>query len=448
MFGPPKAPKVKGIMHPRFDEILTPEALAFVAKLDGAACRPPRRAAGRPPRARQAHRRRRAGRLPGRDRRASATTPAGRSRRRRRAWRTGAARSPARPTRKMSINALNSGAKVWMADFEDATAPSWSNVIDGQLNLYRRDPREPRLHRGGRQGVQGRRGHAHHRGAPARLAAVREAPEHRRPAAARPRWSTSGCTSSTTRRQLIDSGAGPYFYLPKLESHLEARLWNDVFVQAQALLGIPQGTIRATVLIETLPAAFEMEEILYELRDHSSGLNAGRWDYIFSYIKTFAAPRRRVRAAGPRADVTMTTPFMRAYTELLVSTCHRRGAHAIGGMAAFVPNKADPAGHRAGAGQGEGGQGARGRRRLRRLLGGAPRPGADLHDGVRPRCSATGRTSWTSSVRTCTSPPPTCSPSARRPGTVTLAGLRTNISVALRYLTAWVSGRARSPSTT
>ena len=182
-------------------------------------------------------------------------------------------------------------------------------------------------------------------------------------------------------QQLIDNGAGPYFYLPKLESHLEARLWNDVFVQAQALLGIPQGTIRATVLIETLPAAFEMEEILYELRDHSSGLNAGRWDYIFSYIKTFAQ-RGDEYVLPDRSQITMTTPFMRSYTELLVSTCHRRGAHAIGGMAAFVPNKADPAVTEQALAKVQGGQGAGGRRRLRRLLGGAPGAGADLHRGL------------------------------------------------------------------
>ena len=141
--------------------------------------------------------------------------------------------------------------------------------------------------------------------------------------------------------KLLDAGAGPYFYLPKMESHLEARLWNDVFVAAQEQLGIPRGTIRATVLIETYPAAFEMEEILYELREHSSGLNAGRWDYLFSVIKKFRT-RGREFLLPDRNSVTMTAPFMRAYTELLVSTCHQRGAHAIGGMAAFIPNRRDP----------------------------------------------------------------------------------------------------------
>ena len=179
-----------------------------------------------------------------------------------------------------------------------------------------------------------------------------------------------------------------------MESHLEARLWNDVFTHAQEALGIPHGTVRATVLIETIPAAFEMEEILYELRDHASGLNAGRWDYLFSIIKYF-------RDAGAdfvlpdRNDVTMTAPFMRAYTELLVRTCHKRGAFAMGGMAAFIPNRRDPEVTEKALAQGARRQAARGRRRVRRLVGRAPRPRADLRRGVRPRCSATGRTSST-----------------------------------------------------
>ena len=173
--------------------------------------------------------------------------------------------------------------------------------------------------------------------------------------------------------ELIERGSGPYFYLPKMESHLEARLWNDVFTHAQQVLGIPHGTVRATVLIETITAAFEMEEILFELRDHASGLNAGRWDYLFSVIKNF-------RDAGEefvlpdRAAVTMTTPFMKAYSDLLVATCHRRGAFAMGGMAAFIPTQG-PGDQRGGARQGARGQAARGGRRLRRLLGGPPRPG-------------------------------------------------------------------------
>jgi malate synthase len=246
--------------------------------------------------------------------------------------------------RKMTINALNSGARVWLADFEDASSPTWHNVVLGQLNLidaYTRniDFTDP---------------------ASGKSYALRPA-EELATVVVRPRgWHLDerhlldadgrripgalvdfGLYFFHNARRLLDLGKGPYFYLPKLESHLEARLWNDVFVFAQDHLGIPQGTVRATVLIETITAAFEMEEILYELRDHASGLNAGRWDYLFSIIKNF-------RDAGPgfvlpdRNAVTMTAPFMRAYTELLVRTCHRRGAHAIGGMAAFIPSRRDP----------------------------------------------------------------------------------------------------------
>ncbi|MGW0792435.1 malate synthase A [Streptomyces sp. NPDC002911] len=244
--------------------------------------------------------------------------------------------------RKMTINALNSGAKVWLADFEDASAPTWENVITGQLNLidaYTRnidftDPGSGKSY------------------------ALKPA-EELATVVTRPRgWHLNerhlqldgtpvpgalvdfGLYFFHNAQRLIDLGKGPYFYLPKTESHLEARLWNDIFVFAQNYVGIPQGTVRATVLIETITAAYEMEEILYELRDHASGLNAGRWDYLFSIVKNF-------RDGGPkfvlpdRNLVTMTAPFMRAYTELLVRTCHKRGAHAIGGMAAFIPSRRD-----------------------------------------------------------------------------------------------------------
>ncbi|MEW2306054.1 malate synthase A [Streptomyces sp. NPDC006655] len=244
--------------------------------------------------------------------------------------------------RKMTINALNSGARIWLADFEDASAPTWENVVLGQLNLidaYTRkiDFTDP---------VSGK------------SYALRPN-EELATVVMRPRgWHLNerhievdgeqvpgafvdfGLYFFHNARRLLDLGKGPYFYLPKTESHLEARLWNDVFVFAQDHLGIPQGTVRATVLIETITAAYEMEEILYELRDHASGLNAGRWDYLFSIIKNF-------RDGGPkfvlpdRNAVTMTAPFMRAYTELLVRTCHKRGAHAIGGMAAFIPSRRD-----------------------------------------------------------------------------------------------------------
>ncbi|MEU5717975.1 malate synthase A [Streptomyces sp. NPDC020403] len=244
--------------------------------------------------------------------------------------------------RKMTVNALNSGARVWLADFEDASAPTWENVVLGQLNLidaYTRsidftDPRSGKSY------------------------ALRPA-EELATVVMRPRgWHLDerhlrldgtpvpgalvdfGLYFFHNAQRLIDLGKGPYFYLPKTESHLEARLWNDIFVFAQDYVGIPQGTVRATVLIETITAAYEMEEILYELRDHASGLNAGRWDYLFSIVKNF-------RDGGPkfvlpdRNLVTMTAPFMRAYTELLVRTCHKRGAHAIGGMAAFIPSRRD-----------------------------------------------------------------------------------------------------------
>jgi malate synthase len=242
--------------------------------------------------------------------------------------------------RKMTINALNSGAKVWLADHEDANTPLWENVVGGQLNLL--DAITRRIDFTSPEG----KSYALKDG---ELATI----------VVRPRgWHlpekhilvdgrrTSGSLvdfalylTACGQRQL-DLGSGPYFYLPKMESHLEARLWNDAFNLAQDFLGIPRGTIRATVLIETYPAAFEMEEILYELREHSAGLNAGRWDYMFSVIKCFRT-RGKDFLLPDRNSVTMTVPFMRAYTELLVRTCHKRGAHAIGGMAAFIPSK-DP----------------------------------------------------------------------------------------------------------
>jgi len=241
--------------------------------------------------------------------------------------------------RKMVINALNSGARGFMADFEDSLSPTWGNVVGGHVNLT--------------DAIEGTIEHEE-RGKTYRLG------EERATLLVRPRgWhltdrhvTVDGAPVSASLmdfglhlfhngRRLLDNGSGPYFYLPKMESHLEARLWNDVFVQAQEGLGLERGTIRATVLIETVPAAFQMEEILYELRDHSAGLNAGRWDYIFSMIKCF---RERPEFLLPdRVSVTMTVPFMRAYTLLLVRTCHRRGAHAMGGMSAVIPSRRDEA---------------------------------------------------------------------------------------------------------
>ncbi|MFJ5631873.1 malate synthase A [Streptomyces goshikiensis] len=238
------------------------------------------------------------------------------------------------PDRRMTVNALNSGAQVWMADFEDATSPTWDNLIGGQLNLL--DAIERRIDFTTPEGKEYRLGDS-----PATIV-VRPRGWHLteehleidgRPVPAS--LVDFGLYFFHCAQRQIDAGHGPYFYLPKLENRYEARLWNDVFLLAQELLGIPRGTVRATVLIETVTAAFEMEEILYELREHSSGLNAGRWDYLFSLIKNFA--HRTDFLLPDRAKVTMTAPFMRAYTELLVRTCHRRGAHAIGGMSAHVP---------------------------------------------------------------------------------------------------------------
>src|SRR5256714_6729357 len=252
---------------------------------------------------------------------------------------------------KMTINALNSGAKVWLADHEDANTPLWENVIGGQLNL--RDAIERRLAFTSPEG----RSYALNEGDLATIV-VRPRGWHlteKHILVDGERMSGSlvdfGLYLFHCARPQLDRGAGPYYYLPKLESHLEARLWNDVFVFAQDRLGLPRGTIRATVLIETFPAAFEMEEILYELREHSAGLNAGRWDFMFSIIKKFRT-RGREFLLPDRNAVTMTAPFMRAYTELLVRTCHKRGAHAIGGMGAFIPSPRDPAVNETAPGEG------------------------------------------------------------------------------------------------
>ncbi|CAM3714818.1 malate synthase [Micrococcus flavus] len=246
--------------------------------------------------------------------------------------------------RKMTINAMNSGAKCWLADFEDSSTPSWENVIAGQVNL--RDAIRGSISLTTPEGREYRLTGAELEDHPTIIVRPRglHLMEDRIMVDGAP---VSGALADFAlyffhnARELLRRGRGPYFYLPKTESHLEARWWNCLFVRAQDLLEIPQGTIRATVLIETITAAFEMDEILYQLRNHAAGLNAGRWDYIFSIIKVF-----RDRGADfvlpDRADVTMTQPMMRAYTELLVRTCHRRCASAIGGMAAQIPNRRDP----------------------------------------------------------------------------------------------------------
>ncbi len=331
--------KILGSMEPGFERILTPAALAFVADLEerfGARRRALLEARG----ARQ--KRFDAGGLPDflpetqevresdwkvapipadlLDRRVEITGPT---------------------DRKMVINALNSGARVFMTDFEDALSPTWKNLVEGQINLMDRwagtlDFTDPQS------------GKAYRLGSDPAVLIVRPRGWHleERHVALEGRPVSGGLFDFGlylfhNHANLKAQGTGPYFYLPKMESHLEARLWNDVFVRAQEVLGLERGTIKATVLIETLPAAFEMDEILYELRDHIVGLNCGRWDYIFSYIKCLAAHKDRI--LPDRSQVVMGEAFLQAYSLLLIKTCHRRGAFAMGGMAAQIPVKGDAA---------------------------------------------------------------------------------------------------------
>jgi malate synthase len=338
--------------------------------------------------------------------------------------------------RKMTINALNSGAKVWLADLEDANTPHWGNVVGGQQNLRDAIRRTITLETPAKTYELGagpyptivmrpRGWHLDERhlpvdGGPAVGALV-----------------DFGLYFFHNADELIARGSGPYFYLPKMESHKEAALWNDVFTYAQQALGIPVGTIRATVLIETIPAAFEMDEIIHALRPHMSGLNAGRWDYLFSIIKYFRDNPAMV--LPDRAAVTMTAPFMRAYTELLVSTCHRRGAFAMGGMAAFIPSRRDPAVNEVALGkvredkEREAGDGFDGswvahpdlvpvcREIFDRVLGDRPNQLDRKRDDV-----SVGAAQLLDVAATG--------------GAVTEAGLRGNISVGLQYLEAWLRG--------
>ncbi|HSI92873.1 MAG TPA: malate synthase A [Jiangellaceae bacterium] len=339
--------------------------------------------------------------------------------------------------RKMTINALNSGAKVWLADFEDANTPHFTNVVDGQVNLFDAIRRQiDYTAPGGKRYELG---------------------ESTATIVVRPRgWHLTekkltidgevmvgglvdfGLYFFHNARELVSRGVGPYFYLAKLESHQEARLWRDVFCFAEDFFRLPRGTIRATVLIETITAAFEMDEILYELREHSAGLNAGRWDYIFSLIKNFRT-RGSAYVLPDRAAVTMTVPFMRAYTELLVRTCHRRGAHAIGGMAAFIPAKDATANEAAFA----------------KVRADKEREAADGFDGswvahpgmvgvvkevfdqaLGDRANQLDRTRDDVNVSAAD-----LLDIEATPGEITEAGLRTNVAVALRYLEAWLGGR-------
>jgi malate synthase len=338
--------------------------------------------------------------------------------------------------RKMMINALNCGARVFMADFEDSLSPTWANIVQGQANLFdavRRtitftnpDGQEYRLNEQTAVLMVRPRGwhltekHVLIDGEPISASI----------------FDFALCFFHNAH-ELISRGTGPYFYLPKLESHLEARLWNDVFIAAQKALGIMPGMIRATVLIETILAAFEMDEILYELREHSAGLNAGRWDYIFSAIKKFS--KRSAFVLPDRAQITMNVPFMRAYTELLVKTCHKRGAHAIGGMAAFIPSRRDEQINEMA---------------LRKVREDKTRESNDGFDGTwvahpdlvpvakevfdavlgdQPNQKERLREDVNSTSADLLSLDQT-------PGEITEAGVRLNINVALQYLNAWLMG--------
>lgn len=342
--------------------------------------------------------------------------------------------------RKMTINALNSGAKVWLADFEDSHAPTWELVVSGQVNLIDAQSGDGKLTFDSPEGKH-----------------YEVSADEQPTVVLRPRgWHLDekhitvdgekiagglvdfGLYFFHNATTLVGRGSGPYFYLPKMESHLEARLWNSVFARAQDLLGIPQGTVRATVLIETITAAFEMEEILYELRDHASGLNAGRWDYLFSVVKNFREQGRDF-VLPDRNSVGMTVPFMRAYSELLVRTCHKRGAFAIGGMAAQIPSRKDPeANDRAMAKvhedkAREAGDGYDGswvahpdlveicREEFTNVLGDRPNQLDRLREDV------TVTAADLLDVRST-------------PGDETEAGLRNDVSVGLQYIQSWLSG--------
>ncbi len=428
---------IRGEMAPGFDEILTPDALAFVAKLQGAfGARREECLARRQERQAALDRGETLNFLPDtkhirdgdwtcapipadlRDRRVEITGPT---------------------DRKMVINALNSGAKMFMADFEDANSPTWSNMIEGQLNL--RDAVRRTITFTSPEGKEYKLKNE--------VAAL----------LVRPRgWHllekhvlVDGVPMSGSlfdfglfffhnARELIARGSGPYFYLPKMESHLEARIWNDAFKLAQDELGIPQGTIRATVLIETIPAAFEMDEILYELRDHSAGLNCGRWDYIFSCIKRFRNKRDFLLA--DRALITMTTHFMRSYSLLCIKTCHRRNIFAMGGMAAQIPVKGDATANE---------------EAFAKVRADKEREARDGHDGT--WVAHPGMVQLALDAFNAAMPQPNQIDRKRNDVNVTAkdllefgpsepiteAGLRQNISVGVQYLEAWLRGNGAVP---
>ena len=339
--------------------------------------------------------------------------------------------------RKMIINALNSGAKVFMADFEDSNSPTWQNLIDGQVNLMDAVQGTIRY-----DSPEGKRYELADRTA---VLMVRPRGWHmvekhflvdRNPISAS--LFDFGLFFFHNAKALIAHRTGPYFYLPKLESRHEARLWNDVFVAAQEYLGISRGTIRATVLIETILAAFEMDEILYELREHSAGLNCGRWDYIFSYIKKL---RNHPHSLLPdRAQVTMTTRFLASYVELLVATCHKRGIHAMGGMAAQIPIKNDPEANDAAL--------SKVREDKRREVWAGHDGTWVAHPGLVPVARSVFDTympfpNQIDRAPQCNPTPADllCPPS----GTITQRGLMVNLDVGLQYLAAWLGGNGCVP---
>jgi malate synthase len=336
--------------------------------------------------------------------------------------------------RKMIINALNSGAQVFMADFEDSNAPTWSNLISGQANLMDAVRRTISF-------AQPETGRQYALNPQTATLMVRPRGLHLVEAhvlvddePVPGSFFDFGLFFFHNAREQVSRGTGPYFYLPKMQSHLEARLWNDVFVHAQDRLGLPAGTIRATVLIETLPAAFEMDEILYELRQHSAGLNCGRWDYIFSSIKTLRFDSGFV--LPDRGQVTMEVPFLRSYTQLLIQTCHRRGAHAMGGMAAQIPIKSDPQANEAA---------------LAKVRADKQREAREGHDGTwvaHPGLVDVARAEFDRHMpgpnqidRLRSDVHVTAAMLIEPPsGTRTEAGLRLNIRVGIQYLEAWLGG--------
>ncbi len=422
---------VRGPSVPRSEEVLTGEALEFLRDLHRQFDPRRRELLGRRGAFRASLE---SGRLPGFPRETAAVRDAD--------WRVA---TPPRdltdrrveitgPTdRKMVINALNSGARVYMADFEDAHSPTWTATVAGQVNLQ--DAVRHRITYTSPEGPEYRLRD------PLATLMVRPRGWH-----LEERHVTVGDQPVSASlfdfalfffhnaAELVRRGTGPYFYLPKMEHYLEARLWNDVFVAAQERLGLPRGSVRATALIETLPAAFQMDEILYELREHSAGLNCGRWDYLFSFIKQFRNDRT-VRFPD-RDRLTMDTPFLTAYTHLLIRTCHRRGAHAMGGMAAQIPIKDDPAAHRAA---------------IAKVVADKEREVRAGHDGTwvaHPGLVPVAMEVFDREMRTAHQiavplPPERIGPRELLtvpPGPITAGGVHRNTRVAFLYLESWLQG--------